>query len=198
MAIDVVHDLQEVYRQVLHSMSRPGCIENIQDKVAKCSYHLSCYDSTMLMAMMLLDAEVTFHVVSEKGSELTNQLAELTLAKQKNVREADYIFITRDAPTEMIKDVLQLAKVGSLTNPQASATIIMETAHLSNDSSLYLTGPGIKSTYTLFVDGAEVWLDIRASVNKEYPLGIDIICVDEAANIACLPRTTKMSKLEMV
>ncbi len=198
MAIDIVHDLQAMYRQVLHSMSRPGTIENIQDQVNKCSYHLSCYDSTMLMAMMLLDAEVSFHVVSEKGAEIASQLAELTLSKQINVQEADYIFITRGVQSEQVKDVIQQVKVGTLTNPQASATVILETSQLSNDSSLYLTGPGIKSTHTLFVEGADAWLEARASVNKEYPLGIDMICVDEAANIACLPRTTKISTLEMV
>lgn len=198
MAIDVVHDLQEVYRLVLNSMSRPGYIENLQDKVIKCAYHLSCYDGTMLMAIMLLDAEVSFHVLGEKSDELVNQLAELTLAREKSIREADYIFITNDVKPDVIKEVIQQVKVGTLINPHESATIIVETSQLSNDSSLFLEGPGIKRTNTLLVEGADAWLDARESMNKEYPLGIDMICVDQAANIACLPRTTKISTLEMV
>lgn len=198
MSIDVVHDFQEVFRQVLQSMSRPGRIENIQEKVEKCSYHLSCYDGTMIMAMMLLDAEVSFHVVDGKRSTLASNLAELTLAKQKTASEADYIFITQDVQPETIKAVIQQAKVGNLMNPQESATIILETNHLSNKASLLLTGPGIKSEHTLFVDGADAWLEMRAATNKEYPLGIDFIFVDKAANITCIPRTTIINNLELM
>jgi alpha-D-ribose 1-methylphosphonate 5-triphosphate synthase subunit PhnH len=87
--------------------------------------------------------------------------------------------------------------VGTLTNPHPSATIIMETMHLSNESSLCLSGPGIKTTHSLSVDGSDAWLEARAYVNKEYPLGMDLIFVDEAANIASIPRTTKIAKLEV-
>ena len=31
MVIDVVHDTQEVFRTILHCMSRPGTIKNIEE-----------------------------------------------------------------------------------------------------------------------------------------------------------------------
>jgi len=197
MAIDVVHDLQEVYRQVLQTMSRPGHIENIREITKKNTISAPCYSSTIILAMTLLDAEVSFHVVGKKALELAKHIAELTLAQQKTAQDADYLFITSDAQEETIKNVILQTKAGTLLNPQASATIILETKQITNEGSLCLSGPGIEDTESLYIAGAHAWLEERDVVNKEYPLGIDFIFVDEEDNVVSLPRTTKIENREV-
>src|SRR5690606_7028433 len=65
MAIDQIHDLQQVYRKLLHSMSRPGTISSMGQESENMDVDCGCDNALMLSAMALLDAEVTFHVLSE-------------------------------------------------------------------------------------------------------------------------------------
>ena len=61
--IDVVHDTQEVFRTILHCMSRPGTIKNIDRSIVNGwnNWKIASY-ATFLSAMTILDAEVSFHV----------------------------------------------------------------------------------------------------------------------------------------
>lgn len=198
MAIDVVHDLQEVYRQVLQTMARPGYIENIKEITNKNTYDCDSYQETLVMAMMLLDGEVSFHVAGEEKSELEKQIAVLTLAEQKDQIDADYIFIKNDVDIETIKSVIRQAKVGTLENPQNSATIIMEMKQvLNNEGPFSLSGPGIEHTMPLFIAEGNNWLVDRTYVNREFPLGVDFILVDKEGNIVSLPRTTFVENKEV-
>lgn len=63
MAIDQIHDVQNVYRKILHSMSRPGTISNLESLISEVNVKLPCYPAVFLAAVTLLDAEVTFHVI---------------------------------------------------------------------------------------------------------------------------------------
>jgi alpha-D-ribose 1-methylphosphonate 5-triphosphate synthase subunit PhnH len=198
MPFDIVHDLQEVYRKVIQTMSRPGHIENIQESVEKSTFECISYESTLLIAMMLLDGEVSFHVVGDGDSKLSDQLSKLTLARKSELQVADYVFLTSKSNGDTIQNVLREVKKGTLENPQTSATIIMElSSPLSNEGNIILKGPGIQNIEALFIENVKSWLEDRAYVNKEYPLGIDMILVDEIHNIASLPRTTQAEVKEV-
>ena len=86
-------------------------------------------------------------------------------------------------------NVFKQAKKGTLTNPQQSATILIETDRLSNESQLTLVGPGIEQMENAEISGSENWLEERAEAIKEYPLGVDLILIDQKSNLcACLER----------
>ena len=57
-----------------------------------------------------------------------------------------------------------------------------------------LTGPGIKKENYMQVKIKGDWLGEREKKNIEYPLGIDMILLDEESNVMCLPRTTQIKK----
>lgn len=42
MAIDQIHDLQQVYRKLLHSMSRPGTISSIEQETEHMDVDFGC------------------------------------------------------------------------------------------------------------------------------------------------------------
>ncbi|WP_087973832.1 phosphonate C-P lyase system protein PhnH [Oceanobacillus rekensis] len=197
MAIDQVHDLQAVYRELLHSMSRPGSISFIQETVERAGHNLPCYDATFICAMTLLDAEVTFHILSKNNQDLIEKISEYTLASYAPASEADFIIILREDTEAEIIDCMEQCKIGNLIDPQKSSTWIIESTPLSNERGRLLSGPGIKTTSTLKASFTEALWQTRNECTKEYPLGIDMIFTDEKAQLVCVPRTTKIEMTEV-
>ncbi|MTI65834.1 MAG: phosphonate C-P lyase system protein PhnH [Firmicutes bacterium] len=194
MKLDMVHDIQRTYRKVLNSMSRPGEIENIKNESQKVDIDTEFFNSTLVLMFMLLDAEVSFKIISNKEDEMTKFINQLTYAKSKELHEADFIFLLNDAKKEDIESTFKKAKVGDLINPNKSATIIVESEKITNEKDLTLKGPGIKEVNYVEVKLKGNWIEERNEKNIEYPLGIDVIFTDINSNIMCLPRTTQIFK----
>lgn len=194
MKVDLVHDIHAAYRKVIDSMSRPGMISNLQEEAQKFDFQTNCLPSTEVMALMLLDTEVTFNVFSKREEQITGMMNQLTYAKTAEADQADFIFILKDCDQEQLEAAIQAAKIGSLMNPHESATLIIETESVSTGIELVLTGPGIETGHTAGIANADTWLDLRNEKNKEFPLGIDIVFTDGHHSILCLPRTTQIRK----
>lgn len=192
MAIDQVHDLQQVYRKLLHSMSRPGTISSIQKNAERVDYNLPCYEATLLSAMTLLDAEVTFHILSENRQDLIEKISEYTLARFAPIDKADFVIVLREDTEAAIQQALEQCKDGNLIDPQQSSTWIVESSLLSNNGELTLTGPGIQHTAQLDTSFSTALWQARNERTKEYPIGIDLIFADEASQIVCIPRTSSV------
>lgn len=200
MIIDQIHDLQQVYRKVLHSMSRPGNISQLNNITEKMDEELPCNNAFFLCTLTLLDAEVTFHVVAneEDKARLTEIISSYTMSQTAPMDKADFILLLQDTPEYHVEQVLRECKIGSLLDPQQSATWIMESVHLSNSPALSLSGPGINGVQPLQTgsDG-EFWKRRNERV-REYPLGIDVILADFSNQIACIPRTTSVTMMEVI
>ncbi|SFG83149.1 alpha-D-ribose 1-methylphosphonate 5-triphosphate synthase subunit PhnH [Desulfotomaculum arcticum] len=194
MKLDLVHDIQRVYRKTVDAMSRPGLIVNIKDQAEKVDLEVGCFKSTVLLAMMLLDTETTFKVVSEREAEIAKFINHLTYAKGAETQSAGFILVLHDAKPLSLEETLKTACPGDLVDPHQSATIIVEADNLGYDGDLLLTGPGIDGERWIKVQTAGSWVDIRAEKNSEYPLGIDLIFTDANDNVLCIPRTTQITK----
>jgi alpha-D-ribose 1-methylphosphonate 5-triphosphate synthase subunit PhnH len=192
--LDLVHDIQTSYRKVLNCMSRPGSIENIAYQIEKVDINIDFSKSTLIMMYMLLDAEVSFKIVSPKEEKIGKLVNQLTYGKYKRLEEADFIFIMKDADQDMVEQAFKAAKIGDLIDPHKSATIVVEAEEINSNKELVLTGPGIKTENYIQVKVKGNWLGEREKKNIEYPLGIDMILLDEESNIMCLPRTTQIKK----
>lgn len=189
MSLDLVYDIQAVYRKVLNAMARPGKIENVSNQCNKIEYSFNCYKSTNIVLLTLLDAEVSFCFNNNINLDDVEMINQITYSKSKSADEADFIIITKDC--DDIYEIMNRAKIGELRNPHRSATVIIEVDEMNNNEGIVLVGPGIKSTQKLKISNYDLWKEIREKKNKEFPLGIDIILTDEKGNIACIPRTTK-------
>lgn len=197
MAIDQIHDLQQVYRKLLHSMSRPGTISLIEKETGKVDVDFGCANALMLSAMVLLDAEVTFHVLSKNRQDLIEKISEYTSARYAPLQEADFIFVLQKDEESRILEAMAKCKIGNLIDPQQSATWIIETPILTNEGALLLTGPGIETEAHLSTgQSPQFWL-ARDSRIKEYPMGMDMIFADGSSQIACLPRTISAIPMEV-
>ncbi|MCL1950284.1 MAG: phosphonate C-P lyase system protein PhnH [Turicibacter sp.] len=193
MPFDKVHDTQQIYRKVLHAMSRPGEISNIFSEVEGLTLQSAMLKPTVGFLYLLLDREVGFHVVSRHADEVSQLIAQLTYSKETPIEEADYIFVLQDALGEL-PAVFGKGKTGNLIDPQKSATLIVECPAVANNQVLSLKGPGIKSENFLDLGLSPEWLKARALANSEYPLGIDMMFVDGMGAVACLPRTSQIKE----
>ncbi|MFO1446481.1 phosphonate C-P lyase system protein PhnH [Bacillus sp. Bva_UNVM-123] len=194
MKLDIVHDLQSVYRDIVSSTARPGTLSNLEKYAEKVEVLRECPKSIVLLAFTLLDQEVTFNVYSAQEEIIKRQMNQFTYAKAAAVEEADYIFVMGDAPTGSLEKAIQQAKVGSLRNPHESATVIAEVEMITNEEMLYLKGPGIQERNQISVSSSEDWVAIRERKNAQYPLGIDLLFIDRQHKLLCLPRTTQIRK----
>ena len=71
MQLDLVHDIQAVYRKTVDSMARPGLITNIHEQAAKLSLSTGAFNSSLILALMLFDTETKFKVYSLQETEIT-------------------------------------------------------------------------------------------------------------------------------
>lgn len=196
MTIDLVHDVQAVFRNVLDAMSRPGKIVSLEQLKGKNDLDVPTYDITLLTILTLLDAEVTFHVIPANENQVIEKIAGYTLAKHTAIQEADFILALENATEKEIIEAMKKSKKGTLTDPHEAATWIIETTLDTSETGVRLTGPGIKEEAELHTLPASIW-QVRNEAVVEFPLGIDLILTDPDFQIACVPRTTRAEVREV-
>lgn len=179
-SFDEVFDGQKVFRKILEAMSNPGRKISISEQAEKMHGDKGTF---LAIAMTLLDNEVSFSICGDQALAADMEL--LTLSKEVSLEEADFIFVEKE---EMLAEVFQKAKCGTLEDPQKSATIIIETESTCG-KTLNLYGAGIDGILELEVpDVVEQTLELRKQQNYEYPQGIDMIFVTGNGDLFCIPR----------
>ncbi|MED3984383.1 phosphonate C-P lyase system protein PhnH [Peribacillus simplex] len=194
MNLDVVHDIQTVYRKLVTATSRPGTLVVLEREAKTLDVQMECLSSTILLARTVLDPEVTFKVISKAGETVSRMINQLTYSKPVDLPEADFIFILHDASEEQMKEALTKAKVGNLLNPHESAMIILEVPDVTKGDSMILSGPGIQQESFISLPNVSAWLGARNEKNIEFPLGIDMYFVDRQDRLIALPRTTHIKE----
>ena len=192
MNLDVVHDIQTVYRKLVTATSRPGTLVVLDREARTLDVEMECLSSTILLARTVLDPEVSFKVISKAEEAVSRMINQLTYSKPVDLPEADFIFILHDASEEQMKEALNKAKVGNLLNPHESAMIILEVPDVTKGDSMILSGPGIQDESFLSLPNVSAWLAARNEKNMEFPLGIDMYFVDQQDRLIALPRTTQI------
>ncbi|WHY96384.1 phosphonate C-P lyase system protein PhnH [Peribacillus simplex] len=194
MYLDVVHDLQTVYRKLVTATSRPGTLVVLEREAKTLDVQMECLSSTILLARTVLDPEVTFKVIAKEGEAVSRMINQLTYSKPVDLPEADFIFILHDASEEQMKEAINKAKVGNLFNPHESAMIILEVPDVTKGDSMILSGPGIQEESFISLPNVSAWLGVRNEKNIEFPLGIDMYFVDQQDRLIALPRTTQIKE----
>jgi alpha-D-ribose 1-methylphosphonate 5-triphosphate synthase subunit PhnH len=200
LKLDIVHDLQSVYRKMVDSTSRPGLISDLRKEAALVEEEdkKGCTASLLLLALTLFDQEVSFKVFSTEADTVSKTINQLTYAKPTETKKADYLLILQDAEKGSLEEAIINAKAGTLKNPHISATIIVEAASVTSGETLLLKGPGIQTTESAHLDIKENWVESRQEKNKEYPLGIDLIFIDQNHQLLSLPRTTQITRNRVI
>lgn len=168
---------QRHFRCVLEAMSRSGLCQVIETLPERGSVALT-------VLATLLDAEVT---LTDAHGMLSDEDWLMLQAASAPAASADYILCNAALTPDFTP------KTGTLVSPELSATLLLVVGKLGEgELQLKLSGPGIQNNRTLEVSGLDTaWLCQRNEWNAAFPLGVDIILIDDR-NIAALPRTTKV------
>jgi|GEM_PF-1655600 len=188
---DITMDTQRVFRNLLESISYPGRKINIYSDE---NYGVELFDTTIEVALTLLDGEVTFFIEGNlKKSE--EEIFIRTNSKVSNREDADFIIIPLrekiDFKNYLDEENNPLIKVGSLIDPQYSATFIVEVEKLNEGDELEITGPGIENSKSISGIGTKEILDLRDKL-CDFPIGVDIFFIDREKNVMAIPRSTKI------
>jgi alpha-D-ribose 1-methylphosphonate 5-triphosphate synthase subunit PhnH len=179
IGVDPVADTQQCFRTLVAAMSRPGTVHETPTSPA---------DHAVLAT--LVDHEVSCYTTDET---IRTALANEGRLTEASMTAADIVHAT--TPTDGAVETL---RSGSLTEPSEGATIVYRVTELipesanSSATTLSLSGPGIKDTRTLAVEGlpaSEATSISRAQ--SEYPQGVDVIVATETA-LAALPRSVEL------
>ena len=173
---------QQNYRAVLDAMSRPGHCKKLYFEGGDLDRENKAF--TALLAS-LLDKAVTFadpHALIHED--------ELTLLQTQLIEpeQADFI-VCKGSEIPAFQP-----KLGTLPSPELSATIVISVTNIDESSQgnlkLCLSGPGVNNFTQCAITGLNrQWLNAREEWVSRFPLGVDILLVDDTSVMA-LPRTT--------
>jgi alpha-D-ribose 1-methylphosphonate 5-triphosphate synthase subunit PhnH len=171
---------QTHFRMLLEAMSRPGSVQTL-------SITPQAGPTALAVLATLLDGAVS---LADPHGLLSEQDWAMLQTQQKPVSEAGYLLCSG----AIAPDFTPL--LGTLESPEQSATIIITVESLSRgDTSLRLTGAGINGTKECSLQGLHPeWLSSREDWVCSFPLGVDLILVDEN-EVMAIPRTSKLEVL---
>jgi alpha-D-ribose 1-methylphosphonate 5-triphosphate synthase subunit PhnH len=180
-----VHQSQQVFRQVLGAMARPGNIRQLE-ALPEAAPGLSPAATAVCLALADFETPVWLDDPASAASSYLVFHCSTPITKE-----------TPHASFAVIGNALELEdfaafNTGTDEYPETSTTLIIETSELTNDSGRLLAGPGIEHTTTLHVEGvaSNFWEQV-AENHLLFPRGVDLIltCGDR---VAALPRSVRV------
>lgn len=185
---DGVHASQATFRTVLHAMASPGSVHAMPVDISGPT-PLTPAATALLLALADLDTPVWLGEAA-KNEAVRSYLrfhCGCTLASTHSA--AAFALVTDPGELDLTR-----FEQGTMEYPDRSATLFVQVDSLGGGREYVLTGPGIRDTATLRVDGlpddfAQRWRRNAAA----FPLGVDVIlCCGN--RIVALPRTTQVAE----
>ncbi len=178
-----------LFRLLLQALSRPG---ELLQWTPPHSYHTELHDTTIDIAICLLDMERSFYYPNLDDAA-ASELVLRTGGKKAALEDADFIIVP--CTSENPKQLLLNAKRGDLIDPHTSATLLIDVDDLSRGSVFLLSGPGIETKRKASLDRLSECLEARNKAVSEFPMGPDILLIDRFGHIMGLPRTTAIQEV---
>ena len=206
--------LQRAFRALLDAMARPGEVTELaaraQGDVADAGAS-GLPESALVLADVVLDAATSVAVAGPVGDDAATVLARRTHVAMRDAQTAAFGFVPASVRGQQARAFVAALSAGTLLDPQLGATcIVVCDTLLGSDrdgcltgaraggadvSSWELSGPGIRETARIELDRTEI-VEARLERGDEFPCGIDLVFVDAAGHVLCLPRTTRVRRLD--
>lgn len=178
-----VDESQQIFRQILQAMSRPGRIVTLDPlPPAPAGMHRA----SIALCLALLDHDTPLWLDAPLLTKARQHIAFHTGAPQAELDGAAFALI---ADGNVLPDLWRLP-LGDAEYPERGATLIIQVAGFDGSRQHVLRGPGIDGATELSVRGLDdqFWLVFAANQNR-FPLGFDTILVHDSTIVA-LPRST--------
>lgn len=197
LVFDPVHDIQKGFRCLLDCFAYPGTRKSVLEQFKDLGTGMAVSPALQYLALMLLDAETSFSVLGAQKKEAETWLSRLCYAKPSPVENSLFVLV----PSQGRQDAQALASTlghchrGTLENPHTGATLLFEVPDLDQGTRVELRGPGIKDCLETILPLEPEVLSVRKDLNREFPLGVDLVLIDGRGSLVCLPRTTLVEVL---
>lgn len=181
-----VRDAQRVFRTVLHAMAHPGRLMPVTTDLAPPA-PLASAAAAVCLALVDYDTPVWLDDRAASSEALDFLAFHCGCPVADAPASAAFALVAGEVPS------LSVFPVGDDEFPEASATVILQVDALRPDGPLLLSGPGIRDTATLGVDGlpTRFWPEWAAN-HALFPRGIDLVLV-AGSTLCCLPRTVRVA-----
>jgi alpha-D-ribose 1-methylphosphonate 5-triphosphate synthase subunit PhnH len=180
---------QQNFRAILEAMARPGSCQALALNGNEVDSD-ALEDAYIAVLASLLDNSVT---LADPDMLISQDNTVLLQANSTDSEQADFILCRGDRMPDFE------LKLGTLPSPELSATIILIVKKIDDrqqgDLNLRLSGPGINDQKYCAISGLNLqWLAAREEWISSFPLGVDLLLVDDA-KVMALPRTTKVEQV---
>lgn len=212
-ADELAFRLQRGFRALLDAMARPGELAELgalaPDAAAEAA-RMGLMPQTVTLLDVLLDGQTSFCIAGDASGRATRELSLRTHAHARMAAEAAFCIVPRTTTGAEASFAVTSLSGGTLISPHLGATVIAECGaligadkdgHRTGSASgvaprdaWQLEGPGIDGTSRIECDRADV-VDALAEREDEFPCGVDLVLVDGAGHLACVPRSSRVTAL---
>jgi alpha-D-ribose 1-methylphosphonate 5-triphosphate synthase subunit PhnH len=179
-SFDYTLDSQGVFRVLLDALANPGALYSIAEQAARFAGN----GAWLAAAATLLDNEVTqyWNGAPDDGAEI----GYITGSAPADIQSADFILLP--APVDP-SALLPLVKTGTHTAPHTSGTVIAGSSGATGDEC-ELSGPGVppEGRRAALTGYERKWVQARDALEREYPLGIELIFLRADNDITAITR----------
>ncbi len=181
-----VLESQQIFRQLLKSMSEPGVIGNCEDNLNQ----PDCLQpATYAVALSLLDQDTALKL----SDNLDNESVRDTLRFHNGIplvndwKQADFVICNEDERPD-----LDQLNIGNESWPDQSCTLIIQCQSFYKGIIYRASGPGIKQSRKIRCSAFNgTLIHQREKLASRFPLGIDLI-LTSGRDFFCIPRTTTL------
>lgn len=195
-AYDEVFDAQRTFRVLLDSMSRPGRIYELPAPAYEgVPDGMSAHGLTVLKTLCDNLVSIAFAPPREELRDSWRRYLNLNTASPvRPVAEAAYALFDGASYATSFDEL----PIGDTEFPERGATAVLQVRRVSVESiaglSITAVGPGIQTEQQTIVAGLDPrYLSARDRACDEYPMGIDLILVDQSGAVASYPRSSTVT-----
>jgi len=181
-----VDDAQQVFRHLLDALAHPGRVVGLSSSATPPA---GLYPSTAALALTLLDHSTPLFLDEALAREPIVSYFRFHSGAPLAATPAQASFALVGEPRSLD---LAAFSIGDAERPERSATVIMQVAGFDGSAAVRLTGPGIRKSTPLKVEGIEaaLWRQWREN-GALYPCGVDLVLAAPDA-VAALPRSVRV------
>ncbi len=194
-AFDQVFMSQQIFRLLLEAMARPGRIVALPKLEIDPPEGLS--RPIAGLAFTLLDQETTFTVLPDRQS-WSHYLCLNTGSCSVELSRAEFIIMDGSVDQPSLLEVSR----GNLLFPDRGATLMIMVSAVGEDDGeddgeirLTLRGPGVPGKKGISLSGlCPGTLAYVKALNREFPLGVDLMICDNRGALVCIPRSSSITQ----
>ncbi|NMG05203.1 phosphonate C-P lyase system protein PhnH [Azoarcus taiwanensis] len=185
---DPVHDAQQVFRNALEALSRPGRVQTLP-ALAEAIPGLQPAAAAIALTLVDFETPVWLSPACRAAADFLRFHCGCTIVAEPAAACFAFASGWNEVPP------FDCFNLGDDVEPESSTTLVVEVERLEKSESLVLTGPGIEQRQRLATGAIPAErIAERTALQVLFPRGIDLFLTHDR-QVCGLPRTTRVQIL---